>query len=217
MSEQPKRQFTPQEHLEREKMLLRYLVALDNGDFEIITTILQLAETDTELELMILEVNDIYAAEIDEVTHEQDANLVRELLHTYMPSALPDSAPERAPEPPPLTVGNVIARIHADAAQRGKVDRETLVATRPLQTSDTPLPTDLSSQGVSHLLQQLGIAVGRRFHDIFRETAILMRMGRNQGMARLAATRRQQEARNKPNTPANSGATNDESPNKEVK
>jgi hypothetical protein len=200
MSEQQKRQLDLQKHSNREKMLLRYIVTLDKGDFETIAAILQLAETDAELEQMILEINDVYAAEIEEAAHAQDAAVVRELLHTHILSALPESATE----PPPLTVGHVIARIHADAAQRGKVEREALAATRHHQTSDTPLPADLSVRGVSHLLQQLGIEVGRRFQDLFRETAILMRMGRNQGMARLAATRHQQEARSKPSKPSNS-------------
>ncbi|MCC6456933.1 MAG: hypothetical protein IT328_18400 [Caldilineaceae bacterium] len=202
MSEQQKRQLDPRKHFDREKMLLRYTVALDNGDFETIAAILQLAEIDTELERMILEINDVYAAEIEEAAHVQDAAVVRELLHKHMLSPLSESAAE----PPPLTVGHVIARIHADAAQRGRVEREALAATRDYQTSDTPLPADLSVRGVSYLLQQLGIEVGRRFQDLFRDTAILMRMGRNQGVARLAATRRQQQARHKPRDSKPSGS-----------
>jgi hypothetical protein len=135
------------------------------------------------------------ASELEEATHAQEDELVRELIHTHLRSALT----EVTPEPTPLTVGHVMARIHADAALAGKVEREMLAATRDYQSVDTPLPKDLSLRGVRNLLEQLGLKVGRRFQDIFRDTAIFMRMGRNQGMARMAATRRQQAA-SKPST-----------------
>jgi hypothetical protein len=174
--------------LEREKLLLRYTTALDAGDFDTVALVLQMAEQDAELERMILEINDVMASELEEATDAQEDETVRELIHTHLRSALSEVVPEL----PPLTVGHVMARIHADAALAGKVERETLAATRSYQTADTPLPTDLSLRGVGKLLERLGLKVGRRFQDIFRETAIFMRMGRNQGMARLAATRRQQ-------------------------
>lgn len=176
--------------LEREKWLLRYSTALDAGDFDTVSLVLQQAEQDPELERMILEVNDVLASEMEQATHAQEDTLVRELIQTHLRSALS----EVTPEPPPLTVGHVIARIHADAAQGKKVEREALAATRSYQSVDTPLPADLSLRGVRALLEQVGLKVERRFQDIFRETAIFLRMGRNQGMARLAATRRQQAA-----------------------
>jgi hypothetical protein len=180
--------------LDREKLLLRYTTALDAGDFESITTILQHAQQDPELEQMILEINDHYVDEVEAAAQAQDDAVVRELVQTHLLSALSTAEIE----PPPLTVGHVLARIHADAALRGKVERDALAATRDLQATETPLPTDLSLRGVTKLLEQLGVQVGRRFQNLFRETAIFMRMGRNQGMARLAATRRQQQAMSSP-------------------
>jgi hypothetical protein len=188
MNKQQRRQLT------LEKTLLRYTIALEKGDFESIEAILYEAEQDPELERMILEINDLAAAEMDEVAQANDLPVVRELIRTHLPSGLR----EATPEPPPLTVGHVLARIHADAALRGRVEREALAATKPHQAVDTPLPTDLSLRGVSHLLEQLGVQVGRRFQNLFRETAIFMRMGRNQGVARMAATRRQQQGRSAP-------------------
>lgn len=187
MNEQQKRQ------LGREKTLLRYMAALEAGDLVQVGEILQNAEQDVVLERMILEVNDLYATEIEENAHAQDAAVVRQLIENHF---LPPLNEEMV-EPPPLTVGNVIARIHADAALRGKVEREALAATRAHQSADMPLPSDLSLRGVSRLLEQLGLRVGRRFQNLFRETAIFMRMGRNQGVARLAATRMQQQTRSK--------------------
>jgi hypothetical protein len=192
-----------QRQFDREKIVLRYLVALDGGDLDTIAAILQEAEQDAELEKMLLEVNDLAAAELNQADDAQavaaqDAVIVAELVQTYLVSTLSESAPE----PPPLTVGNVIARIHADAAaQQVRVERESLAATRPYQSLETPLPADLSLRRVAQLLEQLDVKVSRRFQDLFRETALFLRMGRNQGMARLAATRRQQQSRSTPNTP----------------
>lgn len=179
-----------------EKILLRYSVALDKGDFETLAAILHDAEQDPELEQMLLELNDLYAAELDDAAQADDVAAVRGLVQTHLASGLA----EPAPEPPPLTVGHVLARIHADAALRGQVERAALAATRPYQTVETPLPADLSLRGVGKLLEQVGVQVNRRFQNLFRDTAILMRMGRNQGMARLAATR-QQQARSTPPAP----------------
>src|SRR5688572_6470703 len=91
--------------LSLEKTLMRYNAALENGDFETVALILQQAERDAELEKMILEVNDFYAAELEEIALEQDAALIRELIQTELLSALPQAEPEL----PPLTVGHVIA------------------------------------------------------------------------------------------------------------
>lgn len=194
MNEEQKRRLT------LEKTLVRYLAALEDGDFERVEAVLYDAKEDAELERMIFEVNDFYAAEMEESTQANERAVVAELVHTYLPSALP----EAPPEPPPLTVGHVLARIHADAALRGRVEREALAVTRPHQAADTPLPTDLSLRAVAQLLEDLGVQVGRRFQNLFRETAIFMRMGRNQGVARMAATRRQQQPRSNPagNLPA---------------
>lgn len=175
--------------LEREKSLIRYNAALEAADFETVAAILLEAEADSQLAQMILEVNDLVADEADTVAQAEDRALVRDLLLTYLPSG----QPETAPEPPLLTVGHVLARIHADAALRGQVEQAALAATRSHQMADRPLPADLSIRRVNQLLKELGVQVSRRFETLFRETALLMRMGRNQGMARLAATRLQEQ------------------------
>lgn len=188
MSKEEQRQF------DRERLLLRYTVALERGDLDSVAAILQAAQQDAVLEQMILEINDVEAAEIEEAGYAQDAAVVRELLQTHLLSA---STPSAA-APPPLTVGNVIARIHADAAAlRVRVEGDALAATQKYQAAETPLPSDLSVRGVSRLLEEVGIKAGRRFQELFRETALFLRMGRNQGMARLAATRRQQQSYNR--------------------
>jgi hypothetical protein len=51
--------------LAREKALYRYSSALDRGDFEAVSSILEEAEADPVLEQMLLEVNEVYQAEIE--------------------------------------------------------------------------------------------------------------------------------------------------------
>jgi RNA polymerase sigma factor (sigma-70 family) len=51
--------------LEREKALYRYGSALERGDFDLVSRILQKAELDPELERLILEVNRAYLQEMD--------------------------------------------------------------------------------------------------------------------------------------------------------
>ncbi|MEJ2555945.1 MAG: DUF4349 domain-containing protein [Anaerolineae bacterium] len=52
--------------LAREKALYRYSSALDRGDFEVVSSILEKAEEDPVLARMLLEVNEVYQAEIEE-------------------------------------------------------------------------------------------------------------------------------------------------------
>ena len=51
--------------LERERALYRYGSALERGDFDVVSRILEEAEQDTVLERMMLEVNDAYLAEME--------------------------------------------------------------------------------------------------------------------------------------------------------
>jgi hypothetical protein len=52
--------------LAREKALYRYSSALERGDFEVVSSVLQEAEGDPVLARMLLEVNEVYRAEIEE-------------------------------------------------------------------------------------------------------------------------------------------------------
>jgi len=81
-----------------EKMLLRYSAALEDGDFAAAAVILQAAETDRELEGMILELNDCYAGESESVTLAGDGALAGAVIHSALASAHPQrlfAAPAR--------------------------------------------------------------------------------------------------------------------------
>ena len=74
MNEAEKRQ------LSLERLLVRYSVALETGDFKVVAAILQQAETDPNLERMILEVNvndnEMVVTPL-EITDKSDAKLVK--------------------------------------------------------------------------------------------------------------------------------------------
>lgn len=184
MNEQQLRQ------IKREKLLFQYSMALDRGEFETIAAILLQAEDDPELERMILDLNDVYRTDLDDAAQAEDVAIVQQLVNDHFPSELPS---DTEVEIPPLTVGDVATRIQTDTAQRGQVERETLTVTNQLRHIDALLPEDLSQRRVTQLLEQLGVSVSKKFQKLFRDTAIFLSMGREQGRARLAATRRQQQ------------------------
>lgn len=175
--------------LARERTLYRYSSALERGDFDTVASVLHEAEQDPVLERMILEVNEVYQEEYDAAVQADDASLVRKLIHEYLPSGMADM--EEITDVPHLVVNDVIARLQADIALSGQVDKEITIVTQRLQQTKKPLPEDLSQRGIQKLFGQIGVAVSKRFQKLFRQTAILLSMGREQGLAHLAAARRQ--------------------------
>ncbi len=177
---------------EREKILYRYSCALERGDFDTIVAILKRAENDALLERMIVEWNAAYALEQQIAIDAQDVALVRELLAKHLPSGILDESEAELPRP---TVSDVIARMSSDAALKKQLECEAQPAISQLQQSNTPLPRNLTQRGVREIFVTLGVSVSQSFEKFFRETAIFLSMGHEQGRARLAATRRQRQKR----------------------
>jgi len=192
----------------RERSLFLYGTAAERGDLDTMIAVLREAEGDPVLEEMILEMNEVYRQEYEQehaaVIRAEDVALVQRLLQVHLPSAF---APDAEVAMPPLTVGDVVARLKADAALEGRDEQEAAELARRMETRAAPLPEDLSRGGVRRLFEQLGVAVGSRFQELFRETALFLNMGRRQGAARLAATRRQQQARAAGTPPIHGGTT----------
>ncbi len=178
-----------QNSLLREKALYRYSGALERGDFETVATVLEQAEKDPELERMIMELNAAYTIEGEAVSVVEAGEVVRGLLREHLPSAF-TSAEDVTDQP--LTVSDVAARLQADAARDGRSDRELSVIGRRLAQSNDPLPPTLSERWIGRLFDEIGVEASKRFQKLFRDTAIFLSMGREQGMTRLAATRKQQ-------------------------
>lgn len=175
----------------REKALYRYMDAFERGDFEIMARILQQAERDPELEEMIWEVQAAYLAELEDERQENDIALVWQLLQKHLPSGL--VAFEGIEEIPPLTVSDVAARMQVDVVVEGTLNQELHGVVQQLRQSTIPLPNNLGLEGIRTLFARLGVRASKRMQKLFSETALYLSAGRAQGIAQLAATRRQQE------------------------
>ena len=180
-----------EQHLAREKALHRYMDAFERNDFEVMSQVLAQAEQDADLETLIWEVHAAYAAEEEYEQREHEVEQLRQLLRQHLPSGL--ETPLTLEEMPPLTVSDVIARMQADEAVRGSVKQELLSVAQRLRQSNQALPEQLGLHGVRTLFAQLGVQASKQLQKLFSQTALFLTSGRQQGMAQLAATRRQHE------------------------
>ena len=78
---------TEMSHLLHEKIIYRYISALEQGDFETLTTILQQAEQDPELETMLWEVSKQYGDEYEQLVQTSNIAAVEQLIQEHLPSA----------------------------------------------------------------------------------------------------------------------------------
>jgi hypothetical protein len=180
----------------RERVLLRYYLAVNSGDMDTACDILAAAEDDAVLQQQIVELEQALAEEAaGDLALARDRALVQELLDRHL-STEPDAPP------PPLTVGQVVSRMQADR-QVGTTDRDAVQA---LHASPAPLPARLSARVVRDLLDRLGARTSERFQRLFRDTAVLIGLAASQEQAAFA--RRQARATAPQSEPI---ATGDES------
>ncbi len=178
----------------REDLILRYIRALDSNDSDFVDFVLEAAEEDPELDQLISEVNLALHDELGLGPLATEASIVHDLLRKHLPSGF--SHPQ--PEAPPLTVGEVAARMLNDR-RLTLIDRE---GCRSLQNSPEPVPGQLSHQAVIELAARLEPAnpLTERGWNAFRDAAIMAFMGRGRQQAHLAAARQAREryVRNQP-------------------
>lgn len=163
----------------REKLIYRYVQALDQGDLDQVADILEQSMNDPELDRAITEIN--LAIEVEEglsslaVDAEKVGNIARKHLH----------APAEADtiEDKPLTVGEVAARLKSDR----RVPFVDIEANERLLTISHPLPAWLSIQAVKQLAGELGVTASDRFWLAFHDTAVMLSMGRSHQTQLLAA------------------------------
>jgi hypothetical protein len=182
-----------QEQLVREKALYQYLSAFEHGDFESMGTILQKAVQDPLLEAMILEAHEYYQAEEQLTLRGEEREKILQMVLEHLPSGIWEEQDEMAI--PLLTVADVIAKMQQDRALTGSIKQEIQMISEQMPSPQHPLPVTLNLKNIYHLFEQLGLSVSTRVQKLFREKAIFLSMAREQGMAHLAATRRQQRQR----------------------
>jgi hypothetical protein len=168
------------------EMALRYLDALDSGDVNTLAELWKQAESNPELEHLLNELTDGLAIEEGPAeAWESDAAQVRNLLREHLPSAFAADV-----EPPPLTVGNVAAKIKADSTLGGRLSTADCAANDRLLASVTPLPQELGLPHFEKWRSTLGVSASKHYWRTFQQTAVLLAMGRCQQAVELAAARR---------------------------
>lgn len=170
-----------QETILREKLIYRYVQAMDRGDVDEIAAVLEAALDDPELDRIITEIDLAYQEEEQLTPIAQDAELVRKLLREHLPSAFETEESDDKP----LTVGEVAARLKADR-KVPIADEET---NRLLLTSSKTIPTWLSGKAIKKLAEELGVTASKRFWQMFKDTAITLNMGRSHSQTQLLAAR----------------------------
>ncbi len=161
----------------------RYVTALDRGDPEEIGQALEAAVQNPELDEVIAEIDAAYQDELGLGALAADAELVRNLLREYLPSAPAEE--EEEVEARPLTVGEVALRLQGNR----QISADDQPAMRQLRDSSMPLPAWLSAEAIRQLASSLGVKASSRFWRAFRDAAITLGMGRAQDQLRLAAAR----------------------------
>jgi hypothetical protein len=170
-----------QDDILREKLIYRYVQAMDQGDVEEIAVVLEVALDDLELDRIITEIDLAYQEEEQLIPIAQEAQLVRELLRQHLPSAFMAEEADNKP----LTVGEVAARLKAD----GKVPPPDEETNRLLLTNSKSIPTWLSGKAIKKLAEELGVTASKHFWQMFKDTAITLNMGRSHSQAQLLAAR----------------------------
>ncbi len=164
----------------RQKLIDRYVQALDEGEVDQAIEVLKAAQDDPVLTRMIGQVEQGFEEELGIEPLAQQAQAVRSLLQEQLVSSFTEEEEDLSQ----LTIGEVAARLQADK----KVPREDLETNQKLIARQEELPARLSIQAIRELAARLQVKASSKFWDLFRDMAIIMQIGRSQ--AQMAAMRR---------------------------
>jgi hypothetical protein len=165
----------------RHKAVQNYISALDNGNLDEIQLVIEQAVDDPILDQMLVEINQAVEQEEGLTVFAKDATLVSQLVNKHFDSN--DGADEFNEQL--LTVGEVAARMQADR----NIPPSDQSAHKILLNLSTQLPEFLNIQAVRKLAVQLQVNASDKFWRVFRDTAIMMGIGR--GQAQMSAARKQ--------------------------
>jgi hypothetical protein len=165
---------------------LRYLDALDADDVAALAELWEQAAMNPQLEQVLGELTDGLAVEEGlDPAWQADAERVRSLLRKHLPSGF-----RSEDELPPLTVRDVAARLQADSALGARLTAADRTANSRLLADTTPIPVELGLPHFEKWQTTLGVSASSHYWRAFRQTAVLLAMGRCQQAGELAAARR---------------------------
>ena len=167
----------------RERVLDRYVLAIDSGDLEELAAALddafEASRDDPEINHLITEISRAYREEEGLTPLAADASLVGEIIRKCVPSAFDTHDHlKRA-----LTVGDVASGLQAQGRVRPG-DEET---NRALLGSTVSLPKPLTAPAIKILARELCVGGSDLYWRTFRDEAITMGISRSHDQAKLAA------------------------------
>jgi hypothetical protein len=167
-----------------ERVALRYLDALDDGDLDAVAALWEQAAVEPDLAALLDELNrGLEAEEGPGTDFATDAARVVELARRHLPSAFPIEGPTG-----PILAADVARRLEAEPEFR-RLDAIDRAAHARLLADATPIPDSLGQPGIDRWLGERGVVAGPFYRKAFRKVAVLLAMARGQGEARLAAAR----------------------------
>jgi hypothetical protein len=182
---------------QRELTVYQYVLAFDRGDLDTIEEIVRQAESDPELDRQLASVNAALHAEAGLQPLKEQAQTVRRLLLRHMPTAM-------AEEEPPLTVGEVAARVRSDPPTGRTLSLADRLANEQLIGSKVLVPDQATTAMIAKLARDLGLDASARYWELFRRAAVVLGISRQHEQVQLAAARRAAGRR-----PAKEGASED--------
>jgi hypothetical protein len=175
------------QHFEQEKALYRYIDAFEHGDLDVMDEVLEQAMADPFLEEMIMEAHEYFYGEEKLALDKKDAARILDLITQYVPSTLSNEVITI----PDLTISDVLISLLENSTFQGALKQEIQKIHAEIQSFPLLLPEKLGRAEVSQLFAHLNIPVSAKLQRLFRDKAILLSIGHQQGVERLAAARRQ--------------------------
>lgn len=169
----------------RENAIYRYVRALDKGDLESISHVLELALDDAELDRILIEINRAYEEE-NIGTFSGDAEFVQMLLNKHFPEGFTYNFNS-------ITVGHVAAMLQ----KKHSISPSDQVAHRVLIKSSVVLPKELNINDVKKLATTIGVTASESYWRAFRNVAITISMGQGSAPESELAAARESKKRNK--------------------
>lgn len=175
----------------RELTEIRYVAALERGDFKVVAAVLEQALADPELDRRLAGIDLALHAEAGLQPPEEQARAVRELLMRHLPSGMPE--PE---EPEALTVGMVALRLAEEA--RGRLAPADRLANLHLIERADPITSPVTAEVVARVAVETDIAASEQYWEQFRRAAAKMAITLQHGEFELAAARSHSQGRRAP-------------------
>lgn len=169
----------------RTQLLFRYIRALDEGDGDALSAVLDAALRDEELSRLLDEVNTFWAQEQEVSPASPQVELVRQLAERHFPAAF--EAPET---PAPLTVADVAAKLHAAWRANAAIARADREVAQKLLGVNLLVPVTARFEALAREISaQFSLEASDRFWLKFKNAAISLTLRGTTPQTQLALAR----------------------------